>query len=75
MQVGYVSKRAEVESSFAIGTLLVPGKHAGATRGGAAEEPESPLTQAIFRSRRLTSYATPCHARGATFALGSIYGK
>lgn len=46
---------------------LFPGE-AGIRNAG---EPESPLTLALFRSRWLTSYSTPCHARGATFLLGS----
>ena len=34
-------------------------------------EVKSPLTLAIFQTRRLTSFATPCHGRGSTFFFGA----
>ena len=75
MHRGYASKRVEREGNSAITAVLEFSHSSGGFIVEEGNEPESPLTLALFRSRWLTSYATPCHSRGATFAVGSIYGK
>ncbi|MBC8166504.1 MAG: hypothetical protein H7Y20_11610 [Bryobacteraceae bacterium] len=75
MHRGYASTSLLSEESPAVTVVVEFDYNAGKLKVESVEEPESPLTLALFRSRWLTSFATPCHARGATFSLGSVYGK
>ena len=75
MHRAYAKKRVVREATSAITAVLEFSYRPAGVNVEDGNEPESPLTLALFRSRWLNSYATPCHSCGATFALGSINGQ